>query len=245
MFALLALVFALSFAFLGVGSGSSGLSDLFKGIVSSDTGSDTSKLEKQIREHPKDVKAFRDLATAYQTKNETQSAIGALTRYTELRPNDTEALQELAGLYQTRAQELNTKIQEIQAENALPSRALFLPPSDTVFGKLYADSNALGDPIEQAANTLVNSETSDLNTDLQVALSSAVSTFKKLAAKNPADAQVQLQLGLAAEQAQDIATVITAFRRFLKLAPDDPSAPQIRQALKQLTAPATKAKGKG
>ena len=58
------------------------------------------------------------------------ATIGALTRYTELRPNDTEALQELAGLYQTRAQELGTKIQEIQAEVALPSRAIFVPPSD-------------------------------------------------------------------------------------------------------------------
>jgi tetratricopeptide (TPR) repeat protein len=242
---MLAGVFALSFVLLGVGSGNSGLSDFFKGIVSSDSGPNTSKLVKQTQEHPKDAQAFRELATAYQTKNETEDAINALSRYTELRPNDDEALQELAGLYQTRAQELNTKIQEIQAQQALPSRSIFDPPSNTVFGKLYADSTVLGDPIEQAASTLVSSKTSELNTDLQGALSSAVGTFKKLAARNPRDAQIQLQLGLAAEQAQDITTTIAAFKRFLKLAPDDPSAPQIRQALKQLTAPATPSKGKG
>ncbi len=242
---LLAAVFALSFVFLGVGSGNSGLSDFFQGIVNPSSGTSTSKLEKRTREHPKDAQAFRELATAYQTKNETQNAIGALERYSELRPNDADALQELAGLYQTRAQELNTQIQEIQLEESLPSRAIFVPSSDTVFGKLYTDPTALGDPIEQAATTLVQTKTSGLSTELQTALGSAVSSFKRLAAKNPADAQVQLQLGLAAEQAQDLPTTIAAFKRFLELAPDDPSAPQIRQALKQLTAPATPPKDKG
>jgi tetratricopeptide (TPR) repeat protein len=243
---LLAIVFALSFALLGVGSGQNALSDLFNGIVGQDTpGSDTSKLQEQTRKNPRDAQAFRELATAFETKNQTEEAIGALERYTALRPKDTDTLQELAGLYQSRAEELNNRIQEIEAEAAPVSRSLFLPPSGTAIGKLYADTNALGDPLEQAITTLVTSKTSELSVDLQKVLASAVSTYKRLAAADPANAQLQLQLGLAAQQAGDVSTVITAWQRFLELAPDDPSAPQIKQALEQLTAQQAPPAGKG
>ena len=43
-------------------------------------------------------------------------------------------------------------------------------------------------------------------------------------------------IALAAQQANDIPAAIDAFEKFLKLAPDDPSAGLIREQLKQLKA---------
>jgi cytochrome c-type biogenesis protein CcmH/NrfG len=245
-FVLLAIVFALSFALLGVGSGNSGLGDLFQGIVGQDTpSSDISKLQEQTRKNPRSATAFRELATALETDGRNEEAIVALRRYTTLQPKDTDAVQELAGLYQSRAEELNSQIREIEAEAAPVSRSIFVPTSETTVGKLYADTNALGDPIEQAITTLVSSRTSELSADLQQVLANAVATYKRLVLTDPANAQLQLQLGLAAQQAGDVGTVISAWGRFLELAPDDPSAPQIREALAQLTAQSAPAAGGG
>ena len=54
-----------------------------------------------------------------------------------------------------------------------------------------------------------------------------------------ADPSLQLQLAQAAESANDTPTAVAAYKKFLKLAPDDPSAGLIRQRLKQLKASTT------
>ena len=50
----------------------------------------------------------------------------------------------------------------------------------------------------------------------------------------PQDPTVQLELAQAAQSAGDVATTIAAYERFLKLAPNDPTAPEIKRILKQL-----------
>jgi outer membrane protein assembly factor BamD (BamD/ComL family) len=45
---------------------------------------------------------------------------------------------------------------------------------------------------------------------------------------------VQLELAQTAQSASDYATAIAAYKKFLKLAPDDPSAPDVKRLLKQL-----------
>src|SRR3954465_5901333 len=72
VFVLLAIVFAGSFVFLGVGSGSSGLGDLLSGNFSnvfggSSTSSAVGKAEDKVKKNPNDIQAKRDLATALQT----------------------------------------------------------------------------------------------------------------------------------------------------------------------------------
>ena len=67
----------------------------------------------------------------------------------------------------------------------------------------------------------------------------AESTYKKLAALSPTDASAQVQLGQAARAANDTATAIAAYRKFLQRAPSGPLARQVRQVLKAL-APAKK-----
>src|SRR5437764_13904723 len=70
MYVLLAVLFALTFAFLGVGSGSGGgLDQLFQGLnIFHRGGASVSKAQKEVSKHPNDPKGFRDLANAYEGK---------------------------------------------------------------------------------------------------------------------------------------------------------------------------------
>jgi len=45
-----------------------------------------------------------------------------------------------------------------------------------------------------------------------------------------------LQWASAAQSASDVTTAVTAYKRFLKLAPNNPNAPTVRQTLAQLEA---------
>jgi predicted TPR repeat methyltransferase len=64
----------------------------------------------------------------------------------------------------------------------------------------------------------------------------AVGVYQQLAKLNPADAVTQLRLAQVAQGAGNVAVSISAYKRFLKLAPDDPLAPTARKVLKQLEA---------
>src|SRR5581483_6624049 len=72
MFLFLALVFGLGFVIFGVGSGSTGISDVLQNFFtgSSSGGRSLSSLRKQAREHPKQAKAWRDLATKLEAEDE-------------------------------------------------------------------------------------------------------------------------------------------------------------------------------
>jgi len=233
----LAVAFALTFAFLGVGSGSTGISGALQNFFNFGGSSKTSTkgLLDTVTKHPKDASAWRSLATAYETNQDTADAIGALVSYTALRPKDQSALQELAAQYSSLASTYETQAEnaETLADTANPGTT-FAPPSGTALGKAFNNTNALGNPLATAVAT---NETNAANTELeQVAEleAKAETTYQTLAKLDPNDASVQVELGEAAESANDTATAVAAFRKFLKLAPDDPLAAQVRSALQQL-----------
>jgi Flp pilus assembly protein TadD len=235
----LAVAFVLGFVLLGVGSGSTGAADVLGNMFnfgSSGGGTSISKLQKKVDQHPKDAKAWRDLATALEQKDRTQDAVNALERYTALRPRDQNALAELASQYGTQATNSATDYQNAQAEAsqyASPA-AVFAPASTTPFGKAFADPTALQDPISAAVQTLASTKQSTAYSNFQTAQRKAEGVYQKLAALNPRDATTQVQLGQAAQAAGDSKTAIAAYTAFLKLAPTDPLAPQVKQAVKQL-----------
>jgi cytochrome c-type biogenesis protein CcmH/NrfG len=232
IFIFLALVFALSFVFLGVGSGSSGIGDLLRGnfdlFGGGSSSTSVSGAQKRIEKNPRDAAAYRDLARAYQIKGDTTKAIDALKTYTRLRPNDTTALTELAGTYLSQAD--TARQQAIAAQSALTTASLFTPyPVTSKLG------TALGqNPITDASTSGAQTAFTTAYQKMQSAYSAAVGAYKRVAKKTPNDPTVQLQLASTAESANDAKTAIAAYKRFLKLAPDDPSAPQVKQHVKQL-----------
>jgi tetratricopeptide (TPR) repeat protein len=241
-FAVLAVVFALGFVFLGVGSGSTGISDVLQNFFhfGSSGSSSISSLQKKTAKTPNNPTAWRNLATALEQKQRTQEAVSALERYTTLRPKDQGALAELASQYGTLATNYSndySAAQQQMAEQESPASA-FGPPSTTPFGRAFASSSALRDPISAAVATLAAARQQAAYSNYQGAQRSAESAYQRLVILNPKDATSQIQLGQAAQAAQDTPTAIKALTAFLKLAPTDPLAPQVRQALKALKAQA-------
>lgn len=237
IFFLLALVFALSFVFLGVGSGngvSDALQNLFTGHGSS--GPSISSLQRKTQKNPLDAKAWRDLATAYETKHQTNDAVTALARYVGLHSADQGALAELGSLYTQQANQYATDYTnaEERVAAATPPGEAFAPPVNTPVGKLFNDPNTLKDPISSAVQSLAQTDETAAASNYQQAQANAQSTYQKLANLTPKDPNAQIQLGQAASAAQDYPTAIAAYEKFLKLAPHDPLAGQVKSELKTL-----------
>jgi tetratricopeptide (TPR) repeat protein len=246
----LAVAFVLGFVLLGVGSGSTGAADVLGNMFnfgSSSSGTSITKLQKKVDASPKDAKTWRDLATALEQKQRTQDAVNALERYTALRPKDQNALAELASQYGTLATNYATDYSNAQAEGQQFSSpgAVFAPASTTPFGKAFADPTALQDPISSAVQALASNKQSTAYTNFQTAQKNAEGVYQKLSKLNPNDATTQIQLGQAAQSAGDTVVAIAAYEDFLKLAPTDPLAPQVKQALKQLQASAATSTSSG
>jgi Flp pilus assembly protein TadD len=235
MFVVLAIVFSISFVAFGVGSGSTGISDIFNNGLSlfgggSSSGTSISKAQKAIAKHPKVAQGYRDLATALETKNRNDEAILALESYTRLKPSDTAALSELAGLYLRQVDAARSAAQVAQAAaSPVTGGGLFTPASTSKLGQALAT-----DPIVQAVGAKSSQIVSDQYTKAQTAGANAISTYKRLAKATPDDSSVQLELAQAAEGIGNTAVAIAAYKQFLKLAPQDPSATAVKQRIKQL-----------
>jgi tetratricopeptide (TPR) repeat protein len=231
MFFLLALAFALGFVGFGVGAGGVGVGDIFRGSGSGSGIPSVSEAEKRVSENPKDPQAFRDLANAQEAAGSTDGAIEALEGLVALRPKDTDALRELAGLYLTKAQTAQERAQILQY------RSQRLAPGSAADSAFQLGTVPLTpDPITNAVVSNYDDEISAAYGELQTAAAQAVETYKKIAAARPKDPTVQLELAQAAQTVGDRATTIAAYEQFLKLAPDDPSAREVKRLLKQLRA---------
>jgi tetratricopeptide (TPR) repeat protein len=228
MFLFLALAFGLGFTLFGVGAGGIGLGNVLEDGGASGVPS-VSDAEQRVLDNPKDAEAFKDLATAHQTEGDVDDAIEAMTSYVALRPKDADGLRELAALYLQQSSEAQERMQIYQY------RSTYLAPGairDTIFQLGGAPLEP--DPITNAVSVEYESAIASASSEMQAASAQAVEQYKKLAALQPDDPTVQLELAQSAQSAGDIATTIAAYEAFLRLAPDDPTAPEVKSILKQL-----------
>jgi tetratricopeptide (TPR) repeat protein len=227
----LAVLFAITFAFLGVGSGSNGgLDQLFSGLnIFSSSSNPVSNAQKEIKAHPNSGKGYRDLATAYEGRGDTVNAVAALQQYTTQKPKDAAAWSELGGLQLTEAQNYRTAYQAAtQARQLAAPSASFLPT-----GKL---GQGIGtNPLEQAAAAQVDVSVQDLQQRTQLAYTNAVSSYNRAATLRPTDSNSWFQLGQTAQTSGDVTTALRAYKRYLKLSPNSTFAAQIRQLIKSLS----------
>jgi tetratricopeptide (TPR) repeat protein len=234
VYVLLAVLFAATFAFLGVGSGSSGLDQLFSGLhLFRGGGNAVKSAQDHIRKNPKDPKGYRELATAYEAKGDTPGAIASLQQYTRMKPSAVKEWTELAGLQLTLAQNLAQQYaaayQNAQAQ--APGQAL------SPGGKL---GTALGaNPIETAAAQQAQGAMMQLQTEAQSAFNSAVTSYTTVTNLHPNDANAWFQLAQASQASGNVASALQSYRKYLQLDPNSTSAAQIRQLMKQLAASAT------
>jgi tetratricopeptide (TPR) repeat protein len=234
MYLLLAVLFAATFAFLGVGSGSSGLDQLFSNLnIFGHHGTSISKALKETTKHPSNPKGYRDLATAYEAAGKTDAAIGALQTLTRLKPKDSSAWAEMAGLQLTLAQDFASQYQSASAtqQAQAPTSPISLSGS---LGKVVGTN-----PIEQNATQETNAVVSNLYQQATGEYGQAVSSYKQVTKLQPGNASAQFQLAQAAQSGGDTTTAIAAYKAYLKLNPNVSTAGQIRQLIKQLSTPTT------
>lgn len=226
----LAVVFAATFAFVGVGTGNSDLTQLFQDIFRGGGGGKSiSSALKDTNEHPNSAQAWRNLADAYRAKEgHVDDAIAALSTYTGLRPKDAAALGELGELQLAKAQNLQNvaTTARINEQEAYASTS-FQPPTTSPFGKAFAQ-----DPVLNAVQSRASTVSSDLTTQALTAYGQAVTTYKQLTKLRPNDSAAWLSLDQAAEQGGDTATAIAALKKVAQLEPEQ--ADQINARIKTL-----------
>jgi tetratricopeptide (TPR) repeat protein len=241
VFVFLAVVFGLSFVLFGVGSGSTGITQAMQSLFNSTSsgGSSLSSLQKKATNNQKDPTAWRNLATKLEQDQKTDRALTALEHYVRLRPKDQTALDELASLYTRRAGDYNTIWSDVLGQlQIIAPGGLFLPKATSPFGKAFANQ----DPITDLVVARLNARASAASQKLGLLSARAESAYKRLVKVAPGNATYQFQYAEIAQSLSQTATAITAYKAFLKLAPNDALAPRARQELKVLSPPATKKK---
>jgi tetratricopeptide (TPR) repeat protein len=234
IYVLLAVVFAAGFVVLGVGSGSTGIGDILQGKLFGGGGTSTSSQiddkQKAIAGNPKDVALYLDLAGLYQAGHKESQALATLQRARAVAPKNVDVLNQIAAIYSARAARAGDRYQstvDVYVQNSLPQPGL--DPSSQLGQALTSD------PYSKALQTQLNNTYVEATT----AYSKVENVYKQSvdAAKGTSgEANALLQWANAAQNANDTPTAVKAYKRFLRIAPDNPNAATVRQTLAQLQA---------
>ncbi len=238
VYVFLAVVFALGFVVLGIGSGSTGITDVLRGNFfggGSSTSSQIKAQQQKIDQNPKNIEGYLNLSTLYQQEQQTPQAIATLEQAATVAPKNLDVLNRLAGIYRTQAESSLNAAASAQA--ALSANNSLLPGLDPG-SQLGQDLGT--DPVSKSLSQNANESFSKMST----AFSKAETAYQRVAtaARGTAqEASSQLQLGSVAVetlrltgQPTDALRAITAFKRYLTLAPDGANAAQARQTIAQL-----------
>jgi len=227
LYALLAVVFAVTFAGVGVGSGGGGLQDLWTGIFGGGGGNGSvSKAQGEIKKDP--VKGYRDLATAYESNGQNALAIGALQSYVGLKKKDANAWAEIGSLQQTQARQYASQYQSAQQAAQLADPSTPFQPGGPL--AQAAGPNAA----YQATSQQASARASTLFQKATTAAQGAVTAYQHAAKIHPKDPTVQEELATAAEFAGNAPVAIKALSTYLRLYPSSPLKSQVEGQLKQL-----------
>jgi tetratricopeptide (TPR) repeat protein len=227
MFVFLALVFGVGFVIFGVGSSlPSGVADLIRNNGTA-TEASISDAQDTVAKEPRNAQAQLELSRAYQRDGDLEKAIPPLAKASRLEPRNQNFLTELASIYQQQASIQQDIAQTANAEYQSASGITSLASGTTqqLFQAGALDQTILDD---------VSKRGQEANGKATTALGNVAATYKKLTELAPRDSQNWLLYAYAAQAAGKTDNAIAGFKQFLKLSPDDPSAAQIKGAIKSL-----------
>lgn len=238
MFVFLAVVFGLGYVIFNVGGSipGTGLGDVLQGLSqSSDAGPSVDESNDKIKDEPNNPQGYRDLASALQRENRNAEAIQPLERYVQMRPTDSEALRQLGALHmaQARINEEQGAVARAQLTE-LTGGDVLTPGTSSPFGQAFSNPQ-----ITALESQKYNQQLNNAFLGAQQSYKDATRVFNKLVAVTPDNLEAEeplifLQLGQAAQSAGDLKAAVTAYERYLEVAPDSASAPAVRAQLPAL-----------
>lgn len=227
IYAMLAVVFGLSFVLVGVGSGNGGgLNQLWNNIFGGSGGTSISSAQALIKKDP--AKGYLALATAYEEQSNNGLAIGAYQHYLQVKPKDADTWGILGGLQMSQGSKYATESQNAQqaAQVADPS-APFLPG-----GTL---GSAVGqNPAYQGAATAASTRTSLFYQKALAAYAAAVTAYQKASKLRPKSSIYSLELAQAAINSGNSKVALGTLQDYLKANPHAPNKKAIKQEIKSL-----------
>jgi tetratricopeptide (TPR) repeat protein len=232
VFLFLALAFGIGFVAFGVGTGVSGTSigDVLRDIIGRQSAAtDVDDAQEKALANPQDAQAQLEWANALQQAGRTREAVTALDRYTALREDDTDALRQLANLWGSIANKARQEADAARVEAAQASGAQTFAQPDSPFLQ-EAEQNKIAQTLAAEANARATAA----DAEAQQAATQQQQVYERLTELEPNDPSVFLSLGLAAQEARDYQAAIDAYREFLALAPNDPTADQVKAQIKLL-----------
>jgi tetratricopeptide (TPR) repeat protein len=231
VFLALAIAFLGGFLFFGVGAGGSGIGDYFAELFNrnpSATGASVDDALERVQDDPENAEARLELAQAYQAEGQVDEAIAAYERYLSVETRDPDAMRALAALYGQKTAEALERAQRASAEAQAARLQQELAPTSP-FAQAIRE-NRIGESVAgeaEARATVAQQEAQRLGR-LQTGV------YQDLTLIVSDDPLLFLQFAQAAETAQDYASAVAAYRRFLRLSPDDPSAGEVRERIRLL-----------
>jgi tetratricopeptide (TPR) repeat protein len=229
VFLVLAVLFAVSFAFLGVGSGNgAGLSGIFNSVLGS--GDDpVGKAQAEIKTDP--AKGYKDLANAYLAKKDLNNAIGAMNNYLQIKKKDASAWTLLATWQKQQGDNYAKLWQQVLAVATIKAPGNVVQPTGKLAGIFGTN------PIDQFYGQQLSPISSDYYSKSSSAYSASVTSFQSAAkyAKGRLDkAAAWYQAFTAASYAGNRTAALEALKKYVVLNPTTQGLKQIEGICKSL-----------
>lgn len=231
VFVLLAAAFGIGFIGFGIGgTGGGGVADAIGDIFgrSGDALPSVSEAASRLADNPNDPEARQEYADALFAAQQLDEAEAAYISYLELVPDDTQALRQLAVIYQEDTAEALNRANALQQDAVLadPSTAILFDPTSTPFTQALARND-----LERAVAGVLSADAAAAFDEAAETAGPWIETLERLATIEPNSPTLQLQIGQAAEIANDNERAIAAYLRALELDPSGGAAVQVRDQI--------------
>lgn len=244
VFLALAVVFGITFVFAGVGTSGPSLVDLIgQNNDSSPTttavdSSAVQKAEAATKASPDDPQVWLELAQAEVGAGQLDKVPAAAAKAAELAPKDAAVQAAVADVYLAQAAAALQKAQEMYASaqggGTVDGRTAV--PQQVIPGQSNGATpfQTAQESIASAKLSAVSAKVSPLQTEANDAYKAAVEAQTIVTEINADDPAAWFRLGQIATAANDTTGAITAYERFVKLAPEDPLTSKVKDEIKRL-----------
>ena len=245
VFALLAIVFALMFVVAGVGTGGPSIIDM---LGNSGGSSDTPAAVPantavkdalaKTKSAPDDPQSWLALAEAYVNTGAFTDVPAAAEKAAELAPTDAAVQGAIADVYLALAgaalQEAQTEYAAAQANSNLAGRPAVplsvLPGQSNGATQFQTAQESISNTVMAAASAKVT----PLQTEATDAYQAAVVAQTIVTELEPTDPAAFFRLGQISSAANDSVVAIAAYKKFVKLAPNDPLTSKVKEEITRL-----------